>query len=74
MNPLLSSNVLSNNGSIFIICYQSHNHEVIAHFLSYRLLDNPVSLSLITTLVVTKYIYTLKMVSEPTGVWVGIVT
>jgi hypothetical protein len=54
MNHLLSSNVLSNNGFIFIICYRSHNHEVIAHFLSYRLLDNPVSLSLITTLMVTK--------------------
>ena len=52
MNPLLLSNVLSNNGFSSIICYWYHNHKVIACFLSYRLFANLVSLSLITTLVV----------------------
>ena len=52
MNPLLLSNVLSDNGFSSIICYWYHNHKVIACFLSYRLFANLVSLSLITTLVV----------------------
>jgi hypothetical protein len=57
MNPLLLSNVLSNNGFTSIICYWYHNHKVIACFLSYRLFVNLVSLSLITTLGNQAYIY-----------------
>jgi hypothetical protein len=57
MNPLLLSNVLLDNDFTSIICYRYHNHEVIACFLSYRLFANLVSLSLITTLVVTKHMY-----------------
>jgi hypothetical protein len=63
MNPLLLSNVLSDNGFTSIICYRYHNHKVIACFLSYRLFANLVSLSLITTLVAT-YIYIVHSISR----------
>jgi len=43
MNPLLLSDILSNNGFTSIICYRYHNHKVIACFLSYRLFANLVS-------------------------------